>query len=335
MDPRDVAAMLVEDAAPTSKEPEQKDEEQVTSAEHDEADEEPVEASVEEDQVETEDEPDEADPEEETVDTFTFKVDGEEVEVTVDELVKSYQIDNAAKKRLQEATEARKVAVEEGRQEGLKYAQSEISSAKQEIETARQQLAEMAGFLGEDVFSPRVPEPDPAMEETDPVGFSIAWRKYEQDQKRIAEKKQQIQAFAQQTEAARREQHRRLMKENQVQLLSKRPELREPEAQKVFTENVRRAQEFAGFTSEEVNNFPDYRGVMALDKLGALLAQMEGPTPAQKVVAKAKKPLEPGAVTYKRTQRQKQRRADRDRAAKTGDYRDVAKLLVQDAPRKR
>jgi len=47
------------------------------------------------------------------------------------------------------------------------------------------------------------------------------------------------------------------------------------------------------------------------------------------VVQKAKKTLRPGAQKAVRTGKQKQRRADRDRAAKTGDYRDVAKLLVK------
>ena len=53
---------------------------------------------------------------EEAPKTFTVKVDGKETEVTEDEQVKAYQIDSAAQKRLQEATETRR-AVEQERAE--------------------------------------------------------------------------------------------------------------------------------------------------------------------------------------------------------------------------
>ena len=50
---------------------------------------------------------------EEAPKTFTVKVDGKETEVTEDELVKAYQIDSAAQKRLQEVTEMRRTVEQE------------------------------------------------------------------------------------------------------------------------------------------------------------------------------------------------------------------------------
>jgi len=65
--------------------------------------------AVEQGQADTEVEEVEDDGEEvETIDTYAVKVDGEEGEATIDELIKSYQLEKTAQKRLQDAAEQRK-----------------------------------------------------------------------------------------------------------------------------------------------------------------------------------------------------------------------------------
>ncbi len=101
---------------------------------------------------------------------------------------------------------------------------------------------------------------------------------------------------------------------------------------------MRAAQDHFGFTAAEIDAFPDHRGLLALEYAGrALRAETaEGLTPAQRVVKKAKgKVMAPGAVTHNRSVVKKQRVAERKQAQTTGDYRDVAKLLVQSAPKRR
>ena len=64
--------------------------------------------AVEEDQAETEaDETEEyeTEAEAEEVEYYTVKVDGEEMEVTTDDLVKSFQLERTAQKRLSDAAE--------------------------------------------------------------------------------------------------------------------------------------------------------------------------------------------------------------------------------------
>jgi hypothetical protein len=56
---------------------------------------------------------------------FTVKIDGEEKEVTADDLVKSYQIDASARKKMQEASELKK---------SLEKEREEIESARKELE---------------------------------------------------------------------------------------------------------------------------------------------------------------------------------------------------------
>ena len=64
------------------------------------------ESQAEAEEVETEDSDEEY--EEELVDTFRVKVDGDEYDVTQDELIKNYQLEQTAQKRLMKASEERK-----------------------------------------------------------------------------------------------------------------------------------------------------------------------------------------------------------------------------------
>ena len=333
MDLNDIAKSLVMDADPIQTD----QQDQVDAADAEILTDEQPENQVEEmDNDEAEDEFEETDPNAEEVDAFTLTIDGEERQVSVDELVQSYQIDGAARKRLQEATEMRTRAVEEGRAEGMSSASAEIETGRTEITQQRAQLGELIGLVGPQLFAPRVNRPDPSMEHSDPIGFLTDMERWRQDQGRIQGLQQQLSAATIQQREQVEDQKAQAMANNRHQLSTKRPDLADPTKQAAFTQNVRVAQEAVGFTNAEVNAFPDHRGLLILDMLGERLAreQAGGPDPAQRVLAKTKTPMAPQAVQYKRTKVQKQRRADHDRAKKSGDYRDVAKLLMTEAPKR-
>jgi chemotaxis protein histidine kinase CheA len=83
----------------------------------DENDEEVVEGYSSENEEEAEDYQDsEESDEEETTDVYLATVDGEQVEVTADDLIKSYQIEATAQKRLYEAAEEKKRILAEAQQ---------------------------------------------------------------------------------------------------------------------------------------------------------------------------------------------------------------------------
>lgn len=337
-DLKNIAAMMVEKAAPTSSEPEQQDQTDAAAEDLEELD-----ASIDDglqDTTETEeeldDEGEDADEDEAGTEAeiVTLTIDGEDHEVSFDDLVQSYQIDGSARKRLQEATEMRKSAVEVGRQEGLASAQVEIETGRQEMQTARTELSELIALVGPNLFQPQVAQPDPAMERQDPLGYLSQMERWRGDQARLQNLQQNLvqQTQAQRDQVAR--QQTQVRDENRRQLMIKRPDLQAPEASAAFTKNVRTAQEAVGFTTEEVNAFPDHRGLMLLDMLGTFIARdtAGGLTPAQRVVQKGRKPMSPQATTYKRSAAQKQKRATTDKARATGDYRDVAKTLMVRKP---
>lgn len=344
--PRDIAASLIVDTpqatetAPEAVKPETELIEVTTETPEDELEDiQPPDDVDEEVPDGSEDDEDLEDPGplDDTIESFTFKVDGVETTATVEELISNYSIDGAARKRLQEATEARTVAREEGIAEGRQEAETLVTTRTQELDTMRQQFAGVIGMVGQQLFAPQVQPPDPAMDATDPIGYMQAKDRYRDDQMRIrqlqANVTNAVQQQNQQLETARQE---RQAAQGQ-QLRTKRPDLAEEKNVKAFTHSVRAAQNHVGFTQDEVDNFPDHRGLLLMELAGKYLAlqNQEGPTPAQRIVAKAKKPITPGGVTYQRNIKQKRRRVDRERATASGDYKDIAKLLIQDAPERR
>lgn len=331
MDTNDITASLIVDAEPTTPEPEAPvaDEEQEVIADD---------AGTDQD-VETDDEIEDEDlaPEIETGESYTFKVDGQELTVSTEDLIKAYSLEGATQNRLQEASKMRATAIEEGRAEGLKSAQAEIETKTRELATAQQELSATIGLMGNELFAPKVPPPDPELRNTDPLGYSLAVTDWQQDQGRIQGLQQQlVQASQQQSQkmAALKAEAEQAQKNA---LRQKRPDLQDAATAQTFTSNVRLASEKLGFSIDEVNAVSDHRILLALDQIGVMFAgqQAEGPTPAQRIVEKAKKTLTPGAVVYKRNAAQKKRRAERDTAKSSGSYKDVAKLLITDAPRKR
>lgn len=133
--------MLLDTVAP--EEASQVIEEPITEEESTEYD------TVEDDQVEyeeeeteeTTDEAEEYEEAEEGEEYYTVKVDGEEMQVKAEDLVKSYQLEKAAQKRLQEAAEKRKSAEEQMtaiEQERLRYAQGLQALEKQLAQTAQE-----------------------------------------------------------------------------------------------------------------------------------------------------------------------------------------------------
>lgn len=351
---RDIAASLIVDADPVATDPAQPEQNEETTAEdvttetadtsEEDQDQDDVQTGddaedVDDDEEQASSEDDDPDPEEVSGDSYTFKVDGEDVTVSVEDLIRNYSIDGAAQKRLQEATEARKAATESGYREGMETARAEIQTRSTELENMRQEFSDVVGFVGQQLFAAQVERPDPAMEVTDPIGYLSKMEAWRQEQGRLQAMQQQITEFA-----ANQGQHTQKLRAERQQmerlaLREKRPELMDHTIAREFTSDVRRAQNALGMSQAEVDNFPDHRGLLALELAGKFLKMAHGdaPTPAQKIVKATgkKKSLRPGAVTYQRSSKQKARRADRDKAKASGSYKDVAKLLIQDAPPKR
>jgi hypothetical protein len=182
---------------------------------------------------------------------YTVKIDGEEKNVTADELVKSYQLEQAAQKRMQEAAEIRKnseVEVAALAQQREQYAQA-LQSLEAQLSSAEEKPQE----YWDNLYSE---DPMEYMRQREAYrDRKEATEKVKAEQVRVQEERQQ--EFVQQHQA-------HLVKE-QEKLLEALPDWKDPDvAAKEKQAIISYAQRNLGFSEAELAATSDSRAVLAL-----------------------------------------------------------------------
>lgn len=266
---------------------------------------------------------------------FRLKVAGEEREVSLAELIKSYSGEGAIAKRLQEATElrneiarAREIALEQERGAAREVIQRETEA----LRTQAQQLAAVYQHYGAAITQPQVQMPDPAMQRTDPIGYLTGVEAYRQDQERVRAQQAHMQEVVQQAEALEAQSREQFAQAEVQRMVQEVPAMANPEYRKAQAQRVFEIAKAVGFTEAEVRQYATDRRVIYLAMLAAqgaetIMGVRNGGKPTATV-----KPTPPKAQTpttraangtfIKKTQ------AAVEQARTTGDYRDVAKTLV-------
>ena len=289
--------------------------EEVVEAEEaeDEADyEEAVEAT--EDEVEEDVDSEVEEPEEvEEEQTFTIKAAGEEKEVTLDELKKSYQLGSDYTKKTQEVAEQRKV---------IEHEAKAIIEARQVRDNYSQKLQKLEEFL---VGQNDSPEDLVAMRENDPVGYAVKvadmTEKKEQLQKVHAERMQIAHEQKMQNDA----QMKQFVQQEQNKLAESLPEFSDKAKGEQVRNDIRSYGKKIGFTDKELSQVYDSRHVLVLHKAAQYDKLMAGKAGVKKKVAKAPKTLKSGAkVKQNVTDIQKKQLK---RLQQTGSARDAAAIF--------
>ena len=180
---------------------------------------------------------------------YTVKVDGKEVEVTLDDLKRSYSGQAYIQKGMQEAAEARKAATE----------------LYQALQTEQAKFMQVVQTIQEQGFKAPPQAPDIAMMDKDPIGYMQAEARYRKDLAEFHTQQQQIQ----QTAAAQRQMQEKAMAEfvaEQSKVLQSRiPEFADPNKAREITGKIRSvATEAYGFTDQELGGIVDARHVQVL-----------------------------------------------------------------------
>ena len=247
---------------------------------------------------------------------YTVKIDGEEKNVSADELVKSYQLEQAAQKRMQEAAEVRKVSEAEAQalaQQREQYAQA-LQSLQAQLDTAGEQPQE----YWDNLYS------------EDPMEY-MRQREAYRDRKEATEKVKAEQVRLQQEQQQElMQQHQVNLSQQQEKLLEALPEWKDPEvAQKEKQEIVSYAQRTLGFSEQEVSNIADARGVLAIRKAYLYDQLMAQKPAAQKKVKKAPKVTKSGKPTTKAQGNAKRNKQALERLNKTGSKDAAVDLLLE------
>lgn len=280
----------------------------VAEAEATETDEAEIE-TVDDDQVETEAEEvlDDDETEVETseeVEYYTVKVDGEEMDVTADDLIKSYQLERAAQKRLSEAAEQRKAL------------DAEQTAMEQERQRYAQGLAQLQAQLTQTAGEPTQEYWDKLYEE-DPLEF-VKQREAQRDREKAMQVVQQEQAQLIQQHVA----------SEQVKLVERIPEWKDTDVATREKAGLINFAQRVGFTNEELSQVVDSRLVDVLRR-AYLYDQLQQEKPvAKKKVAKAPKMVKGGKPKTSRDVASEKKRKAFDRLKKTGSKDAAVDFLL-------
>lgn len=260
---------------------------------------------------------DEVEQEEETEEQeeppkYRVKAAGEEKEVTLDELIKSYQLGTDYTKKSQAVAEERKaVEAERQRIEEARFLRDQYAERLQVIEQMLNQQPETENL--------------DYLKENDPIGYAVKVAEMSQREKQLA----QVQAERQRVMAEQqREQNERLTQIVQAEaqkLAEAIPEYADPQKGEVVRRELREFGLKAGFTEQELASVYDSRHVLTLWK-AAQFDKLQAAKPGiTKKVNEAPKVIKSG-VSQPRDSNDEVRKL-KARAKQTGRVADAARAF--------
>lgn len=255
----------------------------------------------------------EDDGEEQEQPTYLVKAAGEEREVTLDELIKSYQLGTDYTKKSQAVAEERK-AVEAERQ------------AVQEAKAMRDQYAQRLEIIESMLNQPQEAENLDYLKETDPIGYAVKVAEMSQKEKQLAQVRAERERISQQQEYDRQQQMRQTIAAESEKLVAAIPEFADPNKGEAIRKDIRSFGKQLGFSDEELANVFDSRAVLTLykamqyDKL-----QLSKPA-VNKRVQEAPKAIKPGAAKPRDSNSEELKKL-KARAKSSGRVADAASVF--------
>ena len=306
-------------------------EEEAQPTEEEESTEETQDESLEEESEEESEEPEEEDDEEETEESdeeeeeellYAVKVDGEEQEVSLDELLKGYSRQSDYTRKTQDlSTERREM---ESLQEKYNSEMTQIQAERQQYTEYLNQIVE-SSMGGLDKYANLDWD---RLKESDPIEYVTKREEYREAQEKIQAMRNE-QATAQQKQAAESKQlQAQMVMEEHKKLVSAEPDWGEPEKQKELAGTVRKYALSQGFSEEELNSLVDHRSVLVLMKAAKFDAIDKADVKSKKIKNKPKV-IRSGKGTTKNEGSKKRRAAEMKRLQQTGRVDDAA-LLMED-----
>ena len=262
-----------------------------------------------ESEVEQEDD----DGEQEEPQKYRVKAAGEDREVTLDELIKSYQLGTDYTKKSQAVAEERK-AVEAERH------------AVQEAKALRDQYAQQLGIIEQMLNQPQQAEDLDYLKETDPIGYAVKVAELSQKEKQLAQVRAQREMISQQQEYDRQQQMRQMIATESEKLVSVLPEFADPSKGEVIRKDIRTYGKQMGFSDEELANVFDSRAVLTLYKAMQYDKLQSAKPGITKKVSEAPKAIKPG-VSKPRDSNSEETRKLKARARASGSIRDAASVF--------
>ena len=243
---------------------------------------------------------------------YRVKVDNEELEVDLDELIKGYSRTSDYTKKTQSLAEQRK-QVEAERQK--------IEEAAKLRETYAQRLQVIEQVLTQ-------PEEDlSALKDTDPIGYAVKMAERVEREKQLAAIRAEREAVAVKQQMEQQEHLQRHLSSEAQRLQAAIPEMADEVKGEVVRKEIKDFARSIGFSDQELAQVYDHRAVLALYKAMQFDKLMRNKPSAQKKVADAPKSLKPGVAGQRVDKDTETVKKLSKQLKSTGRPRDAAKLF--------
>jgi len=270
---------------------------------------------VEEVEAQAEEEAEAVEQEEEVQETprYRVKVDNEELEVDLDELIKGYSRTSDYTKKTQTLAEQRKQVEAE---------RAKIEEAAKLRETYAQRLQVIEQMLSQQ------PEEDlSALKDSDPVGYAIKVAEKMEREKQLSAVRAEREAVQAKQIAEHQERLKAHLAQEGERLKAAIPDLADEVKGEIIRKEIRDYAKSNGWTDQELSQVYDHRAVIALYRAMQFEKLQKSKPAVQKKVNEAPKALRPGVAGQRIDKDSEQAKKLAKQLKQTGRTRDAAKIF--------
>lgn len=244
---------------------------------------------------------------------YRVKAAGEEREVTLDELIKGYQLGTDYTKKSQTVAEERKaVEAERQRIEEAKVLRDQYSQRLQLIEQMLNQQPETENL--------------DYLKENDPIGYAVKVAELSQREKQLAQVRAERERIMQQQMQEHQQTLQQKVAEEAQKLASVLPEFVDPQKGDVVRKEIRSYGKQLGFSDEELAAVYDSRAVLTLWKAMQYDKLQSAKPGITKKVNEAPKAIKPG-VAQSRDSNSEELKKLKAKARSSGRVADAAAIF--------
>ena len=325
----DAILSLLDSAVETEESPRREESDEPAEEDQEESEEPSETPEDESDESEEDDEEDgdgleESEEEDESGDDdialYTVRVNGEEIEVTEDELVKGYSRQADYTKKTQELSEQRR---------NIEQLESQYNSQLGQMQQERQQYMDALNQLiqqsmgGLEQFS----NVDwNRLKEEDPIEFITKRDEYREAQERVRSGQHQYTLEQQKQAGEMQALQQQVLQQEHAQMVEKLPEWGDPTQQKVLATGLREYATGQGYTEEEIGSLVDLRSLIVLMKAQKYDELQRADVKTKKAKNKPRV-VRSGKGSGKKEANKSKRIASMKRLQQTGHIDDAATLL--------
>ena len=275
-----------------------------------------VEEEEEVDEIEASDSDDEdliEEPSQEEPELYAVKVNGQEAQVTLDDLKQGYSGQKYVQQGMQDVAAKRKEA--EDVYESLNIERQKVAEAYQQLQNGG--IAQPPNKPSKELF------------EADPIGYMSENLAYEEKKAEYDNQMAKLQEVSQQSSEAQQHARQAFLQE-QMQILQKDiPEFAdENKATQLKDKLVNTGMKHYGYTTEEIGNITDARAIKVLNDAMKYQSIIAGKSKAEVKTKSAKPVVKPGAKKTP-TPNAKIRSRQKAKLRETGSLDDAVSLIMQ------